>query len=115
MLFYKTKPIFIFTGGLMRIVMNEKRKSSKKLYKVAVSVIKLASILLIKKNYFPACYLKLNNVSGLKNKILNTFVKTNAFIKINYIIIKFKLNFFAQKFSTRRSIKKYIKKRFKIN
>lgn len=112
MVFFKSKPIFIFTGGLMRKVMNEKRKSGKKLYKVATSLIKLSAILLFKKNYFPTCYLTLKNVGILKSKILNTYVKTNTFSKIQYIFITFKLDFTSQKFSTRRSIKKFLKKKF---
>lgn len=112
MLFFKNRPIFIFTGGLMRIVMNEKRKSSKKLYKVATSLIKLSAILLFKKNYFPACYLTLNNVGILKSKILNTYLKTKTISKIQYIFVKFHLDFTSQKFGTRRSIKKFLKKKF---
>ncbi len=112
MVFYKNKPIFIFTGGLMRIVMNEKRKSGKKLYKVATSLIKLSAILLFKKNYFPACYLILNKIGSLKSKILNTLAKTKTNNKIQYIIIKFFLDATSQKFNTRRSIKKFLKKKF---
>jgi hypothetical protein len=112
--FFKTKPIFIFTGGLMRMVMNEKRKSSKKLYKVAVSLIKLCTILIHKKNYFPSCYLTIKNLESLKSKILTTFLKTKTHTKIQYVILKFSLDFSAQKFNTRRAIKKYVKKRFKI-
>ena len=97
----------------MRIVMNEKRKNSKKLYKVAISLIKLATIMLIKKNYLQNCYLKLTKIGTLKTKILNTILKNKVTNKIQYVIIKFPLNNCAQKFSTRRSIKKYIKKRFK--
>jgi hypothetical protein len=114
-IFFKNKPIFIFTGGLMRIVMNEKKKSSKKLYKVAISLIKLAAILLNKKNYFSSCYLIIYNLGLLKSKILNAFVKAKVYTKIQYVILKFSLDFSAQKFNTRRSIKKYVKKRFKIN
>jgi hypothetical protein len=111
---FKNQPLFIFTGGLMRIVMNEARKSSKKLYKVAVSLLKLAAILLAKKNYFPNCYLKLIKLGTLKSKILSTFLKSKTHSKIKYVVITFPLNFSAQKFSTRRSIKKYIRKRFKV-
>lgn len=99
----------------MRIVMNEKRKSSKKNFKVALSLIKLTSILLIKKQYFDSCYIKLNNVGSLRHKILNIFNKTNTHNYINYIIFKLHFNFTAQKMPTRRSIKKYVKKRFKLN
>ncbi len=99
----------------MRIVMNEKKKSSKKLYKVAISLIKLAAILLNKKNYFSSCYLIIYNLGLLKSKILNAFVKAKVYTKIQYVILKFSLDFSAQKFNTRRSIKKYVKKRFKIN
>lgn len=115
LLIFKNKPVFIFTGGLMRIVMNEKRKSSKKNFKVALSLIKLTSILLIKKQYFDSCYIKLNNVGSLRHKILNIFNKTNTHNYINYIIFKLHFNFTAQKMPTRRSIKKYVKKRFKLN
>ena len=90
--------------------MNEKRKSSKKLYKVATSLVKLSAILLFKKNYFPTCYLILNKVGSLKSKILNTFVKTKVNSKIQYIVIKFFLDTTSQKFNTRRSIKKFLKK-----
>lgn len=112
MVFFKQRPIFIFTGGLMRIVMNEKRKSSKKLYKVATSLIKLSAILLFKKNYFPQCSLTLNNVGILKNKIMNTYIKTKTIKKIQYIFVRFSLDFTSQKFETRRSIKKFLKKKF---
>lgn len=114
MIFFKKKPIFIFTGGLMRMVMNEKRKSSKKLYKVATSLIKLSAILLFKKNYFPTCYLTLTNVGSLKSKILSTYIKTKTFSKIQYVFVRYHLDFTSQKFGTRRSIKKFLKKKFVI-
>jgi len=115
LIFFKNKPLFIFTSGLMRIVMNEKRKSSKKLYKVAVSLIKLSLILLTKKNYFDNCYLKLNNVGQLRSKILTTFAKHKAHVTINYVFFNLNADKNAQKFKTRRAIKKYVKKRFKLN
>lgn len=115
LLFFKNKPNFVFTGGLMRKIMNEKRKSSKKLYKVAVSIIKLAIILIINKSYFSNCYLKLTNIGQLRSKILTTFTKYNLYKRVNYIIVSPRINLYAQKFSTRRAIKKYVKKRFKLN
>jgi len=114
LMFFKSKPIFIFTGGLMRIVMHEQRKSSKKLYKVAISLIKLVCILLKKPNYFPQCYLKLINVGFLRSKILINISKLKNFSKILYIFIKFRIDFTSQKLETRRAIKKYVKRRFKI-
>lgn len=115
LIFFKNKPIFVFTSGLMRIVMNEKRKSSKKLYKVSISLIKLALILLTKKNYFDSCYVKLKNVGQLRSKILMTFNKHKIHNIINYVFFKLTYDTHAQKFKTRRSIKKYVKKRFKLN
>ena len=112
--FFKKQPIFVFTGGLMRIVMNEKRKSSKKLYKVAISLIKLSIILLSKKNFLNSCYLKLINIGSIRTKLLNMLSKSSIHKNIHYIILYFSLNYSAQKFNTRRSIKKYIKKRFKL-
>lgn len=114
LMFYKNKPIFIFTGGLMRIVMNEKKKSSKKLYKVATSLIKLCAILFSKKNFFSLGFIKLINVGNLRTKILNKLYNVKKYAKIQYVIIKFRINFTAQKLETRRAIKKYVKKRFKI-
>jgi len=114
LVFFKSKPIFIFTGGLMRIVMYEQRKSSKKLYKVAISLIKLACILLIKPNFFPQGYLKLLNVGNLRYKILLSLYKLKQFSKITYIIIKFRIDFTSQKLETRRAVKKYVKKRFNV-
>jgi hypothetical protein len=114
LMIYKSQPIFIFTGGLMRIVMNEKRKSSKKLYKVAISLIKLSTILVSKKNYFNRGYLKLVNTGLLNAKILQAFNKLSKPTKILYVLIYFRTDFTAQKLETRRSIKKYVKKRFKI-
>jgi len=113
-MFFKSKPIFIFTGGLMRIIMYEQRKSSKKLYKVAISLIKLACILLIKRNFFPQGYLKLINVGNLRSKILLSIYKLKQFSKITYVIIKFRTDFTSQKLETRRAVKKYVKRRFKI-
>lgn len=115
LIFFKNKPQFIFTGGLMRKVMKETRKSSKKLYKVAVSMIKLSSILLINKSYFTNCYLKLKNIGQLRGKILSIFSKYHLYRNVNYIIVCPRLDVTAQKFNTRRSIKKYVKKRFKLN
>jgi hypothetical protein len=115
LIFFKKQPLFIFTSGLMRIVMNEKRKSSKKLYKVAVSLIKLALILLIKKNYFDNCYLKLINVGQLRSKILMTFTKHKIHNIVSYVFFKLNNDKNSQKFKTRRAIKKYVKKRFKLN
>ncbi len=114
LMFFKFKPIFIFTGGLMRLVMNEKKKSAKKLFKVAISLIKLFSILLAKRHFFNKGYLRLLNIGNLRLKILNSITKNKLTFKINYIIIKFKTDFTSQKFETRRSVKKYVKKRFKI-
>lgn len=115
LILFKDQPMFVFTGGLMRIVMNENKKSSKKMYKVAASLIKLSTILLLKKSYFASCYLKLVNVGFLRSKILNTFAKTKAYRSVNYVIFKITRDISAQKFKTRRSIKKFIKKRFKLN
>lgn len=115
LIFFKNRPIFIFTCGLMRIVMNEKRKSSKKLYKVAISLIKLSVILLLKKNYFDNCYIKLDNVNQLRSKILNMLTKNKLSNLIYFIVFKINYDMYAQKFKTRRSIKKYVKKRFKLN
>jgi len=114
LMIFKAKPVFIFTGGLMRIVMREQRKSSKKLYKVAVSLIKLFTILLYKRGFFPRGYLKLINVGNLRQKIINSLFKAKKSLKIVGIIIYFRTDFTSQKLETRRSIKKYVKKRFKI-
>jgi len=114
LMFFKTRPIFIFTGGLMRIVMNEKKKSSKKIYKVATSLIKLFTILLCKRHFFPSGVVKLINVGNLRSKILKNLYKVTKYSKIQYVIIKFRTDFTSQKLETRRAIKKYIKKRFKI-
>jgi hypothetical protein len=111
---YKNKPIFVFTGGLMRIVMNEKRKSSKRLYKVAISLIRLSTILLSKKNFINSCYIKLNNIGSIRSKILSSLANARMSAKIHYILINFPHNLGAQKLNTRRSIKKYVKKRFKL-
>lgn len=113
--FHKDKPVFIFTAGLMRIVMNEKRKSSKKLYKVAVSLIKLSIILLNQKRYFTSCYLKLQNVGMLRQKILSSIYNSTASSLIKYVLLKIRKDLTAQKLNTRRSIKKYVKKRFNVN
>lgn len=111
---FKKKPIFVFTGGLMRKVMNEKRKSSKKAYKVATSLIKLSTILLSRRNFLNNCYLKLNRLGSIRTKILSAFAKYKLGQKVHYIMIYFPRYMNAQKFSTRRAIKKYVKKRFKI-
>lgn len=113
--FFKNKPVFIFTSGLMRMVMNEKRKSGKKLYKVAVSLIKLAVIILAQKKYFDSCFLKLNSLGQIRSKILNTFRASSVRRVISYVVFNVYKDMNAQKFSTRRSIKKYVKKRFKLN
>lgn len=113
--FFQNKPIFIFTSGLMRMVMNEKRKSSKKLYKVAVSLIKLAVIILAQKKYFDSCFLKLNSLGQIRSKILNTFRVSSVRRVIAYVIFNVYKDMRAQKFGTRRSVKKYVKKRFKLN
>ncbi len=111
---YDFKPVFIFTGGLMRKVMNEKRKSSKKLYKVAISLIKLATVLASKPGFFVNTVLKLLNVGSLRFKILTAFFRKKLQRKVVYVVIKFRIDFTSQKLETRRSIKKYVKKRFKI-
>jgi hypothetical protein len=105
MLIFKTKPTFIFTCGLMRFIMNEKKKSTKKLYKVAVSLIKLSTILISKKDYFISGYLKLINLGSLRFKILKEIYKTQASRKIHYVILTVTRSYAAQKFKTRRSIK----------
>jgi len=110
---FKEKPIFIFTGGLMRLVMNEKRRCSKRLYKVATSLIKLAVILTNKRNLLTSYYLRLINLGTIRSKIINNLRTAQNFVKLHYIIIVFRRNIGAQKFNTRRSIKKYIRKRFK--
>lgn len=110
---FKNKPIFIFTSGLMRLVINEKKKSSKKLSKVALSLIKLMTILILNKVYLEESFLKITNVGSLGNKILGTLLKTKACRTFNYIIINIKYDFYAQKLKTRRAIKKYIKKQLK--
>jgi hypothetical protein len=111
---YKSQPTFIFTGGLMRKVINEKRKSSKKLYKVATSLVKLSVILLTKKNFFLKGILKIIDVGSIRQKILSAYSKNKLFRKFLYVMIKFRIDFAAQKLETRRAIKKYVKKRFKI-
>lgn len=98
----------------MRIVINEKRKSSKKLYKVAISLIKLSSVLLKLNKKVIYYSIKLNDLGSIKNKILQTYNNVILSTKVNHIIITTKFNIFAQKLNTRRSIKKYVKKRFKI-
>ncbi len=114
LVFFKKKIIFLFTCGLMRIVLNEKTKSSKKQHKVATSLIKLAIVLIFKKQYFDAFFLKLLNLGTIRLKILKLMQKSKLFNKIYYVIIKFSFNIGSQKFKTRRAIKKYIKKRFKL-
>jgi hypothetical protein len=96
----------------MKLILNEKKKSSKKLYKVAMSLIKLSAVLLINQKNYKSIFIKLVNVGLLKNKILYELNKPKTRYKISYIIIKIKVLFMAQKFETRRAIKKYIKKRF---
>lgn len=107
----KIHPIFIFTGGLMRRVMNEKRKSSKKMLKVATSLIKLGVILLLKPTYFVSGLLKLDNLGTLRSKVLKMLVKHKLYFKFTHIIITCPRSSNAQKFPTRRAIKKYVKKR----
>jgi len=114
LVFFKKQPVFIFTCGLMRFILNEKTKSSKKQHKVATSLIKLATILLIRKKYFDAFFLKLTNLGSIRLKILKLLQKNKFNFKTHYVIIKFSMSTSAQKFRTRRAIKKYIKKRFKI-
>jgi hypothetical protein len=112
-MFFNKKPSFIFTGGLMRLVMNEKRKSSKRLYKVATSLIKLAAILLAKKSFFGVCYLRLVGIGSIRSKILKTLATPTNMMRIIYIMLIFRINIGSQKFGTRRSIKKYVKKRIR--
>ncbi len=112
MVVYQNKPKFVFTGGLMRLVMQERKKSSKKNLKVATSLVKLSTLLLIKKNYFESGILKLNNLGTFRVRILKAFLKTRVMSKIHYILIKLTHDVHSQKWRTRRSIKKYIKKRF---
>jgi hypothetical protein len=114
LMLFKKKPVFMFTGGLMRLVMNEKRKSSKRIYKVATSLIKLAAILLSKRNFFMSCYVRLIDVGSLRAKFLRALTTPQIATKIHYVFVLFRTNIGAQKFKTRRSIKKYIRKRFKI-
>lgn len=98
----------------MRKVMNEKRKSGKKLYKVAISLIKLSTIL-VKKTFCYSFILKLTNLGVLQSKILSTYFKYGVNKQINYVIYSYVCSMSAQKFSTRRSIKKFIKKRFQLH
>jgi len=114
LMFFKRKPSFIFTCGLMRLVLNEKKKSSKKLAKVSISLIKLSVILLRNNMYFNSGYLKIINLGSLREKILKLIQKNRISSRIHYVIITLTRSYSAQKFRTRRSIKKYIKKRFKI-
>lgn len=113
---FKTKPIFIFTGGLMRIVINERRKSSKRSYKVAMSLIKLA-IILLQTHFSPVSgnkvVLKINLVNKLRYKILATLFIHRLWSSITSVITSQRSNPHAQKLATRRAVKKYIKKRFK--
>jgi len=115
LVFFKEQPKFIFTGGLMRLVINEKKKCHKKLHKVAISLIKLSHIFLKNNTYFDTCYLRLINTGSIRLKILREFKRNRVFYKINYVFLVFRFNFGAQKFKTRRAIKKYVKKRFGIN
>lgn len=94
--------------------MNEKRKSSKRLYKVATSLIKLSTILLSKKHYMSSCYLKLTNLGTIRTRILQMFARANLAHRVQYIIVKYPLYMNAQKYATRRAVKKYVKKRFKL-
>lgn len=112
---FHNKPTFIFTGGLMRIVINERKKSSKKNYKVAVSLIKLVTLLIHKK--VPAMrgsrlLVKINTFIKLRYKILSTLLNQNITPNISYVLTSGYRTYGAQKFPTRRSVKKYVKKRF---
>ncbi len=108
---FKSKPIFVFTGGLMRIVMNEKKKASRKNAKVAISLVRLATILVKKKNYFEFGAIKMSNIGRIRYQVLKIFRKTQVARKIYYVISIIKVDISAQKWSTRRAIKKYLKKR----
>lgn len=114
LVFFKKKPVFIFSGGLMRFIINEPKKSSKKAYKVAISLFKLAAMLLHSNLYFSECYLRLCSIGKIRSKLLYELKKKRLFFKINFIILIFTYDARAQKFKTRRAIKKYIKKRFKL-
>lgn len=107
------KPVFIFTGGLMRMIINEKKKSSKRAHKVATSLIKLASIVMSKQQNLLNCTLKLKNIGSLRSKVVKTFSKAKLRTKLSYIIIVTNFDMSAQKLNTRRSIKKYVKKRLR--
>ena len=111
---FKNKPVFIFTCGLMKYVINEKKKNAKKLYKVALSLLKLSSVIISNENHFNNFFLKLNNIGTFQSKILKTFINHKNSTKIKYTVIKNNTNTYSQKLSTRRSIKKYVKKRFTL-
>jgi hypothetical protein len=74
----------------------------------------LAAILTLKPQYFGKGILKLINVGHLRIKIIQTFAKYAELHKFVYISIHFRRDFTAQKLETRRAVKKYVKKRFKI-
>lgn len=112
--FFCKKPVFIFTGGLMRLVTNEQKKSHKKLYKVAISIFRLAQVLLRKNVFFNECFIRLVNIGPIRRQLLKTLKQNNVWFKIYYVILSFRLDWRAQKFKTRRSIKKYVRKRFKV-
>ena len=115
LMFFKERPVFIFTNGLMKLIINEKKKCSKKMYKVSVSLIKLATVLFHKNMYFNSCSLKFVNVGDLRLKVLKAFKNFSTQKKINYVIVKIRYNSSSQRLNTRRSIKKYVRKRFEIN
>jgi len=110
-LFFKRKPIFIFTGGLMRLVLNEKRKCGKRLAKVANSLVKLAATLAVRPSHLDTYYLKLHNIGNLRSKIMYLFYKHRAYKNIYYVVFNLSVIAGAQRFKSRGAIKKYIKKR----
>jgi len=80
-----------------------------------MSLIKLSLILANNRKYFNSFYIKLNNVGYLRNNVLRTFSNSHIIKMVTYIITNVKIDSTSQKFKTRRSIKKYVKKRFKLN
>jgi hypothetical protein len=112
---FEKHPIFIFTCGLMRLVLNEKKKSSRKSYKVSMSLVKLSIILIHKKQANIRRHLILKNIGIINSKILKNINSSKMRGAINYVLIKIRFNLLSQKINTRRSVKKYVKKRFNLN